>query len=105
MRNTARSFLTVAAISVFLACPMSASATTYEDSFEDCRYPKTLDMLLMRPFGLAAFTFGTAAFIPVGAIVLVTSPSDVGTAFRNFVVAPARFTFRRSVGECPTTEF
>jgi len=48
MCKTARSSLIAMAFGALLALPLGASAVTFEDSFDDCNYPKMVDLLLMQ---------------------------------------------------------
>ena len=83
-----------------LALPHSASAVTYEDSFSNCNYPKTFDLMVMRPISLGTLGLGSALYVPLGLLGFATAPQDSGTIFNNLIGKPARFTFKRDLGEC-----
>ena len=98
MRKTARSLLIALSLVAFLGLPQTASAVTYEDSFEDCSYPPLLDLMLMRPVSLASFAVGTALFVVTTPITLLTATDQVGEVFDDLVSRPGRFTFVRPLG-------
>jgi hypothetical protein len=81
-------------------CAAPAHAVTYEDSFEECNYPKTFDLVVMRPISMVTMVAGTALFIPLAPLSLITVGSETATVFDNLVAAPARFTFQRGLGQC-----
>ncbi len=100
MRNTARSFLTTLALVAALALPFQASAVTYEDSFENCSYPKMTDLMLVRPIGVASALLGTGLFVPLGLLGILTVPAEVGTIWKSMVSDPWAFVLDRPLGEC-----
>jgi hypothetical protein len=77
-----------------------ARAVTYEDSFEQCNYPKTFDLLILRPISLLTIVAGSVLFVPLAPMALLTVPGEMGTVYDNLVGAPTRFTFDRKLGEC-----
>ena len=102
MRKIALSL--VGALVVGLAAG-SARAVTYEDSFETCNYPKTFDLIVLRPISFMTTVVGAMLFGGVAApIALVAVPSEIGTVWDNLAGAPARFTFSRPLGECTSVE-
>jgi hypothetical protein len=89
----------ILAISLFL--PLPAAAVTYEDSFSECNYPKTFDLIVMRPISFTTMVMGFALFaFPAGPFAFATAHNEVGDVWRSMVGAPARFTFSRDLGEC-----
>ncbi len=100
MRNQARSFLTTLALVAALALPFQASAVTYEDSFENCSYPKMTDLVLVRPVGLGSALIGTGLFVPMGLLGLLTVPGEIGTIWDSMVAKPWAFVMNRPLGEC-----
>ena len=100
MRKMTRSLLIGLMIVGFLGTPLVASAVTYEDSFTNCNYPKTFDLMIMRPISFATMVVGTMLFVPMGALAAVTVPEDFSTVYDNLIGKPARFTFKRRLGEC-----
>jgi hypothetical protein len=89
-------------IAVIALTPATASATGYEDSLDDCSYPKIFDALFLRPVGFTALMFG-AATLPLS-IPLTLWPATVNKddgQFVNLMIVPAaKFTFSRRLGEC-----
>ncbi len=100
MRKIARNFIFVLALVGSLTMPLAASAVTYEDSFTNCNYPKTFDLMVMRPVSFVTLMFGTIFFLPLGTLAALTVPEDFGDVYDSLVGAPARFTFQRRLGEC-----
>ncbi len=100
MRKTAQTFLMALGLIGCLAMPLSASAVTYEDSFTNCDYPKTFDLIVMRPVSFLTLGLGSILFVPVGTLAALTVPEDFPYVYDTFVGKPARFTFRRPLGEC-----
>ena len=100
MRNFARSFVAALILAASAALPMQARAVTFEDSFENCSYPKMTDLLLVRPVGLAGALLGTGLFVPMGLLGLLTVPSEIGTIFGSMVAEPWAFVMNRPLGEC-----
>lgn len=100
MRKTARSFLIGSVLLGLLGAPLPAAAVAYEDSFSNCDYPKTFDLMVMRPITFSTLVLGTALFVPFGTMALLTVPEDVGAVYNNLVGKPAAFTFNRPLGEC-----
>jgi hypothetical protein len=101
MRITARQFVAIASLVAMIAIlPSGAGAVGYEDSLDDCSYPQTFDLMVMRPVGLVTMGLGAALYIPALPLTLLTSPGDLGTTTENLIKKPTRFTFRRGLGEC-----
>jgi len=90
----------VVSLTLALGAPLAAQAVTYEDSFADCSYPKTFDLMVMRPISLGTIAFGTVLFVPLAPLALITVPEEIGTVYNNLIGAPARFTFNRPLGAC-----
>lgn len=87
-------------LALALCMPGSAGAVTYEDSFDQCNYPKGFDLMVMRPISLGTVAIGTLFFIPMLPLAFITVPDEIGTVYDGLVGAPARFTFNRALGEC-----
>ncbi len=100
MRKTARRFLTTLALAAALALPLQATAVTYEDSFENCSYPKMTDLMLVRPVGMASALLGTGLFVPMGLLGLLTVPGEIGTIWNAMVAEPWAFVVDRPLGQC-----
>ena len=88
----------LAAVLVFTwaASPALASEKKYVTG-EDRNAPAMiLDMVLLRPLGLAGLAVGTAFFIVSLPISLLGG--NTGEAAQKLVVAPAKYTFTRPLG-------
>jgi len=96
--------LTLAAV-IGLA-PTNARATGYEDSLDDCSYPKLFDAIIMRPLGLGATVLGATSLIPLIPLTLwpATVNRDSGSFVYMMVVPAAKFTFARHLGQCAAAE-
>ena len=101
MRNKARSFLATLALAATVALPFQASAVTFEDSFENCSYPKLADLLIIRPIGISSAIVSTGFFGLVAApLALLTVPTELPTVARKLVAEPWGFVLGRKLGEC-----
>ena len=80
--------------------PGTAAAVGYEDSLDDCNYPKTFDLIVMRPLSFVALAAGTALMVPMAPLAWLTVPHDFHDVTNNLVVKPYHFTFKRRLGEC-----
>ena len=100
MRKMARSFLTTLILAATLALPFQAKAVTFEDSFENCSYPKMTDLVLIRPLGIGSAVVGTGLFVPMSALGLLTVPSELPTIWNAMVATPWAFVLNRPLGEC-----
>ena len=57
----------------------------------------TLDVLLLRPLGVAASAVGLAAFVV--SVPFVAPSSGLRTSWEVFVLGPTEYTFSRPIGE------
>ena len=57
----------------------------------------TMDVLIVRPAGLAAIVVGAAVFIV--ALPIAVSSRSVGTTAQALVVSPCKYTFVRPIGD------
>jgi len=87
-------------IAVLVLAPMGAGAVTYEDSFEQCSYPKGFDLIVMRPLSMATIGIGGVLWATFTPLALLTTPRDVPAVYESFLGGPIRFTFKRELGEC-----
>jgi hypothetical protein len=102
-KNSALLRLTVILLLVGLVvCPFG-SAVVAQDEF--ARFPTeersaesmVFDLALLRPAGLVGIVFGTGAFIlslPFSALA-----GNTGEAFQRLMADPARYTFKRPLGD------
>jgi hypothetical protein len=82
-----------------LVVPSPALAVGYEDSMDDCAYPKVFDGLVLKPLGFATLVVGSA----VGVLAVPFYPfmhRDVGKFWSTLTSGPAHFTFARPLGAC-----
>ena len=100
MRKIGRRALAVVALVVCLSVSQQALAVSYEDSLDNCSYPPIFDVMILRPLSLVATVVGTALFFPLSAVAFATVPADMGIVADSLVMATARFTFQRGLGEC-----
>jgi hypothetical protein len=89
-------------IAILGVTPATANAIGFEDSLDDCAYPKLFDAAVMRPiglFGLVAGATGLTLFT-----VTIIGPAMVNRDYPQVaklaVVPAAKFTFGRRLGEC-----
>lgn len=78
-----------------------AGAVTYEDSFDQCNYPKGFDLVVMRPISFGTMILGAVLFVvPAAPIAALAAPKEIGDVWDFMVGESARFTFKRQLGEC-----
>lgn len=53
--------------------------------------PAVIDVMLLRPAGFLSLLIGTALFVGLTPIVLITRPHEIGTPFKQLVVRPAKY--------------
>jgi len=99
MQHSLRALATLALI-LSLASPGAASSLTRETGEMENTVPIVVDVLLLRPLGLAVTALGAVVYaFPVAPITAITRPSDIGKPLGPLVAAPARFTFRDPLGQ------
>jgi hypothetical protein len=104
MRKLALHALATAVALSLAGAPAPARGVSYEDSLQDCNYPVLFDLAVMRPLSLTALVLGTALWVPLAPWTLLTSASDIDLVTDRLIMAPARFTFGRDLGECTVTK-
>ena len=57
------------------------------------------DLVILRPFGLAASALGAVFFIPAALLTAPSGRDSIEEAWDLFVGGPAEFTFTRSLGD------
>ena len=92
--------LVTIAIAAALLLPGRGYATTYQDQLGNCSYPKTFDLVFMRPIGLSMLAVGAGMFAVVGPWTLLVAPGEIGEPLGTFVTNPVNFVFRRPLGLC-----
>jgi hypothetical protein len=99
-RRTRGFVAALAASAVLLAGAAPALAYTDEGLAAARREtPWLLDAVVLRPVGLVLTIGGAVAFIPTGALVGLTRPTDIGKPFQQLVANPFRYTFMDPLGE------
>lgn len=90
----------LAATAVLLAGAAPALAYTDEGlAAKRKETPWLLDAVVLRPVGLLLTLGGAVAFVPAGALVGLTRPTDIGKPFEQLVANPFRYTFMDPLGE------
>ncbi|MGH0028787.1 MAG: hypothetical protein ACQGVC_03280 [Myxococcota bacterium] len=84
-----------------LASPVSAaSALSRDDGSQEKAVPVVVDVLVLRPMGLAMTALGAVVYaFPVAPLTAMTRPSDLGKPFKMLVATPARYTFADPLGQ------
>jgi hypothetical protein len=101
LRRIASAMLTLA-LALSLAIPAAAESSYGHniDSTNEKSVPVVLDVLLLRPMGLAMTALGTVVYaFPVAPLTLMTRPTDIAKPFRLMVARPARYTFVDPLGQ------
>ena len=65
---------------------------------EQKKTPVLFDALFLRPLGLVLTAGGAVLFVPTGAVVGLTRPTDIGKPFKVLVGNPFRYTFMDPLG-------
>jgi hypothetical protein len=101
MFSQARGFVAALAAAAVLAMGAAPAHAVQDEGLEATRKqtPVLLDALVLRPLGLVLTLGGVVAFVPTGAIVGLTRPTDLGKPFRALVAKPFRYTFMDALGE------
>jgi hypothetical protein len=99
IRTTAAAVALAAALVIV---PGPASAIGYEDSLDDCSYPKEFDAVVMKPLGFTAMLLGAGgvALCTISIICPAVLNRDYGEFASGMVVPAAKFTFTRRIGQC-----
>jgi len=104
MRKVVRSLAAIVALTALVGlAPTRANATGYEDSLDDCAYPESFDVFVMRPVAFTGMLFGGTVLLVAAPIWAAFDARDLGTITHNLVVDPAHFAFGRRIGECSAT--
>jgi len=85
--------IAVAILMTVILLIYSAPASAYQDKGMDM----TMDVLIMRPAGLAVTVLGTALFIVALPFAIVSG--SVGETVCTLVVTPCKYTFVRPIGD------
>ena len=101
MLRRSRGFVAVLAATVVLLAGAAPALAYTDEGLEATRKetPWLLDAFVLRPVGLLMLLGGTVAFVPAGAMVGLTRPTDIGKPFERLVAVPFRYTFMDPLGE------
>jgi hypothetical protein len=82
---------------MFAVAPLSASAENSNTVTGDKATDMVVDLVVVRPLGLAATVVGTV--LTVVALPFTIPSGSVGSSARELIVKPAEYTFNRPLGE------
>jgi hypothetical protein len=95
--------LTITALVIGSAAPSLASSFDLDDANDDGvpgQVPVVLDVLVLRPLGLAMTGAGLLIYaFPVLPITAITRPTQIFKPLGPLVAAPARYTFSDPLGQ------
>jgi hypothetical protein len=82
--------------------PANARAVGYEDSLDDCAYPKLFDAAVMRPISFSTMLVGAVGLGVFTATLIGPAMvnKDYPEVAHMMVVPAAKFTFSRPLGQC-----
>jgi len=104
MRKLIRTTAVALALASTLALlPTQAGAVGYEDSLDDCSYPESFDVFVMRPISFMGLMMGATTFVLLAPVWAAFDARDAGQIAHNLVGSPAGFTFGRRIGQCSAT--
>jgi hypothetical protein len=98
MLRRLRITLAAVAVTALLLAPTSTLAGTNIDNIGEKGSPPMVDVLLMRPLGLAMLVASVGLYIPAAALTAITRPSELDTTTEMLVRVPARFVFQDPLG-------
>ena len=89
-------FLTIAAL---ILIPFATESLAQDNSPQTTYSAEKMvaDALLARPLGIIATVFGSAVFVV--ALPFSLLGGNTGVTFKNLIVAPAKYTFQRPLGD------
>lgn len=90
----------LAIVAATLCAPPLAEASSFEDSYADCSYPPTFDLILLRPLGFTALILGSGIWAVHSVPAVIFTRGRVFDPMKRLVIDPFRFTFQRPLGEC-----
>ena len=95
-----RTLLAALAVVGMLAAPAtSAFAASNIETIENEKAPPMVDLLLMRPLGLAMLVVSAAAWVPAQAITMMVRWEDRQKPVDYMLKGPAQFVFVDPLGE------
>ena len=94
-----RTLLAALAVIAILAAPAtSAFAATNVETIESEKAPAMVDLMLMRPLGLAFLVVSGAAWVPAELLTLMVRPQDRHKPVEYMLKGPATFVFVDPLG-------
>ena len=100
MRKMTLTILVAGVLAACLSVSRPAMAVSFEDSLDDCSYPKVFDVVVLRPLAFFSMLVGAVLYVPVFPVAAATVWEDIGQIGYGLVGASANFTFKRPLGEC-----
>jgi len=98
MLRRIRNSFAILAVAAMLLAPTSSLAGTNIDNIGEKGSHPMVDVLLMRPLGMAMLGASVLLYIPAAAITAATRYSELDTTTELLVRAPARFVFVDPLG-------
>jgi hypothetical protein len=96
MYNISKRFIIFFVIVAMVIIPFASTALAQEQDGEADAGKMTIDLLLMRPFGILAVVLGSAAFVV--SLPFSAMGGNIEPAYEKMVAAPASYTFKRPLG-------
>jgi hypothetical protein len=93
MRRRLKAFMLALALAIM---PLPAAADDPNTVSGDKGMDMMVDIVVMRPLGLAATVIGTA--LTIVALPFTVPTGSVGDSAREMIVKPAQYTFKRPLG-------
>jgi len=99
MHSRAKQSMIILLVAALILIPFIHESLAQEPS-SDQQYSAekmTADILLVRPLGIVATVFGTVIFVVALPFSLLGGNTDA--AFQNLMAEPAKYTFKRPLGD------
>ena len=95
MSNRLRRILVIASAALLLSTTATAQTVAQGDA---ANAPAVVDVVLLRPAGFVSLVVGSAIFVAISPLVLITRPHEIGTPFEALVGKPAKYLWRDPIG-------
>ncbi len=95
MSNRLRRILVIVSTALLLATSVNAQTISQSDA---SNAPAVVDVMILRPAGFVGLVVGSALFLVISPIVLITRPHEIGTPFNALVGKPAKFLWMDPLG-------
>jgi hypothetical protein len=92
----------IASLALIVSLASQAGAATFsrDDGDIESSVPVVVDLLVLRPLGLAMTALGVVVYaFPVAPLTAITRPSEIGKPLGPLVATPARYTFSDPLGQ------